>query len=73
MKAISETWQVAGRSVPVSYLDNPFWPEDGLTKGSMLHLSQAQTTCLSARMTYYAMTIELMRISDYYWWKLEGT
>jgi bifunctional non-homologous end joining protein LigD len=36
MNAPSKTWQVAGRSVPVSHLDKPFWPEDGLTKGDML-------------------------------------
>jgi bifunctional non-homologous end joining protein LigD len=36
MKATSEAWQVAGRPMPVSHLDKPFWPEDGLTKDDML-------------------------------------
>jgi bifunctional non-homologous end joining protein LigD len=36
MHATSETWHVAGRLVPVSHLDKPFWPEDGLTKGDLL-------------------------------------
>lgn len=30
-------WQLAGRTVSVSHLDKPFWPEDGLTKGDMLY------------------------------------
>jgi len=41
MNALSETWQMSGRSVPVSNLDKPFWPEDGLTKGDMLRYYQA--------------------------------
>jgi bifunctional non-homologous end joining protein LigD len=40
VKATSETWQVAGRAVPVFHLDKPFWPEDGLTKGDMLRYYQ---------------------------------
>jgi bifunctional non-homologous end joining protein LigD len=36
MSEISSTWQIAGQVVPVSNLDKPFWPEEGLTKGDML-------------------------------------
>ncbi|HWP49195.1 MAG TPA: non-homologous end-joining DNA ligase [Candidatus Limnocylindrales bacterium] len=36
MSEISSTWQIEGQAVPVSHLDKPFWPEEGLTKGDML-------------------------------------
>lgn len=37
MTSRSETWQVAGQALSVSNLDKPFWPEDSITKGDMLH------------------------------------
>src|SRR6476620_3504039 len=32
----SPTWQMDGQAVPVSRLDKPYWPNDGLTKGDLL-------------------------------------
>lgn len=32
----TERWELDGRTVTVSNLDKPFWPEDGLTKGDLL-------------------------------------
>ena len=36
MSAPNATWRIAGRSISVSSLDKPYWPEDGVTKGDML-------------------------------------
>jgi bifunctional non-homologous end joining protein LigD len=36
MNAPNATWRIAGRSVSVSSLDKPYWPEDGISKGDML-------------------------------------
>src|ERR671928_2188919 len=36
MAASATTWRLDGRSVRVTNLDKPYWPEDGLTKGDLL-------------------------------------
>jgi bifunctional non-homologous end joining protein LigD len=35
-KASETVWKLAGREVRVTSLDRPYWPDDGLTKGSLL-------------------------------------
>ncbi len=32
----TESWELDGRTVTVTNLDKPFWPEEGLTKGDLL-------------------------------------
>jgi bifunctional non-homologous end joining protein LigD len=39
--AQKSAWKTGKRSVSVTNLDKVFWPEDGLTKGDMLHYYQA--------------------------------
>jgi bifunctional non-homologous end joining protein LigD len=36
MPSSATTWDLAGRSVRVTSLEKPYWPEDGLTKGDLL-------------------------------------
>ena len=37
MPGRSETWRVGGRAVRVTSLDKVFWPDEGITKGDLLH------------------------------------
>ena len=36
MASSATTWKLSGRSVRVTSLEKPYWPEDGLTKGDLL-------------------------------------
>ena len=36
MPAAATAWKLGGRSVRVTSLEKPYWPEDGLTKGDLL-------------------------------------